>query len=118
MINRYQGSALKYHGFADSQIGTRHQPIIGQEWDTQIRAAPAPDVELPVTRVDINCSAHDLGAYTNSQGILHKDVQVLQEGPNYNTFYVKVSQSDMTKVWNSSFWPEGIFVRKYYPSRH
>ncbi len=62
LINRHQGSALKYHGFADSQIGTRHQPIIGQARDTQIRAAPAPDVELTVTCVDINCSAHDLGA--------------------------------------------------------
>ncbi len=79
---------------------------------------PAPDVELTVTGVDINCSAHDLWAYTNSQGTLNKDVQVLQEGPNYNTFYVKVSQSDMTKLRNSSFWPEGIFVRKFYPSRH
>ncbi len=53
-----------------------------------------------------------------NKDIINKDVQVLQEGPNYNTFYVKVSQSDMTKVWNSSFWPEGIFVRKHYSSRH
>ncbi len=52
------------------------------------------------------------------QGILHKDVQFLKEGPNYNSFYVKVYQSDMTKVRNSSFWTEGIFVRKVYPSRH
>ncbi len=117
LISRHQGSALKYHGFADSQIGTRHQPIIGQARDMQIRVALAPDVELTVTCVDINCSKHDLRAYINSQGILHKDVEVLQEGPNYNTFYVKVSQSDMTKVRNSSFWPEGIFVRKFYHSR-
>ncbi len=62
LINRHQGSSLKYHGFADSQIGTRHQPIIGQARDTQIRAAPAPDVELTVSHVYINFSAHDLGA--------------------------------------------------------
>ncbi len=51
LINRHQDSVLKYHGFADSQIGTRHQPINGQARDMQIRAAPAPDVELTVTPV-------------------------------------------------------------------
>ncbi len=52
MINRHQGSALKYHGCTDSQIGIRHQPIIGQARDRQIRAAPAPDVELTFTHVE------------------------------------------------------------------
>ncbi len=74
MNSRHKGSALRHQGYADNQFGSSHQPIIGQARDMQIKAAPAPDVELTVTHFDINYSTHDLGAYINSQGVLHKNI--------------------------------------------
>ncbi len=100
-----------------SQVGTRIQPIIGQAKDTLIRAAPAPDVELTVTRVDSNCSLKNLSDYINRKGVVHLDLQVLKEGPYYNTYYVKIAQRDVHKVRDGNFWPEGIHVRKYFPPR-
>ncbi len=113
-----QASVPRQSFSGNNQFGSCRQPIIGQARDTGIRAVPAPDVELTVTRVDINCSQQDLGAYINSTGVLYKDLQALQEGPDYSTFYVKVTHMDMDKVCNSSFWPEGILVRKLYPTHH
>ncbi len=113
-----QASVQRQSFSGDNQFGSRRQSIIGQARDTGIRAVPAPDVELTVTQIDINSSQQDLGAYINSKGVLYKDLQALQEGPVYSTFYVKVTHVDMDKVLNSSFWPEGILVRNFYPSCH
>ncbi len=76
MSSRHQRSALRHHGYADNQFGSRHQPIIGQARDMQLRA----QVTL-IVRV-----------YCKRQYMSYKKVQ---------TCYVNVSQSDMTKVRNS-----------------
>ncbi len=112
-----QASVPRQSFSGNNQFGSRRQPIIGQARDTGIRAVPAPDVELTVTRIDINCSQQELGAYINSKGVLYKDLQALQRGHDYSTFYVKVTHMDMDKVCNSIFWSEGILVRGVFHTK-
>ena len=104
------------HGQMNQRRRQGRQGVMGMASDTCIRAAPAPDREFFVTYVNKNCGLDQMRQYTSDKSINVRDLKI-KEGDDYNSFILTVSASEAPKVRDASIWPQGVFVRKYFPAK-
>ena len=59
-----------------------------------------------------------MGKYIkDTKGVDYRSLKLVQ-GQFYNSFVLTVSFNDVSKITDPSFWPDGIWVRKYYPAKN
>ena len=92
------------------------QGVMGMANNTVISAAPAPNRDFFVTYVNKSCGLDQMWQYISDKSINVRDLKI-KEGDDYNSFILTVSASEAPKVRDASMWPQGVFVRKYFPAK-
>ncbi len=91
----------------------RPPPIVGAS------AAPPPSRDFFVSRVVKQASVSDMKQHLRNKGILCRDIKLTShENATFNSFKVSVSYSDVSKIKETDFKPQGIWVRKWHETSH
>ena len=68
-----------------------------------------------VGNINVNASSEDVRTSITSQGV---DVVELEELPlrhtRWKSFRLRIKKSDISKIEEAEFWPEGIIVREFF----
>ncbi len=95
----------------------RPPPIVGAGANSTICAAPPPNWDFFVSRGVKQASVNDMKQHLRNKGILCSDIKLTShENATFNYFNVSVSYSDVSKINEPDFWPQGIWVRKWLES--
>ncbi len=87
----------------------RTPPIVGAGANSTISATPPPSREFFVSRVVKQASLNDMKQHLWNKGILCRDIKLTSdENATHNSFKVSVSYSDVSKIKEPDFWPQGI----------
>ena len=89
-----------------------------REQSGNLKGAPEPSREVFVYRVVKGTEENDIQEYLEEKNIAIRGVQkVSKEEAKFVSFRVEIKVSDMKKVLDSDFWPEGIHVRRFFKPR-
>ena len=125
---RYQQKLQMAKGSVDvpsAQNGTRPKDVSRRARNTGVMGAAkgpglipvaGPNREFYVQYVGKECDLDAMKEYIRGKGITERSLTI-REGEDFNSFVLKVALSDAEKITDPSMWPEGIHVRRWYPSK-
>lgn len=94
-------------------VGTKHTSDAGS-----LKGAPEPSRDLFVYRVAKGTDASLIEKQFRSSSINIRSIEKRsKETAKFDSFRVEVLKSDVARVLKPDFWPEGIYVRRYFTPR-
>ncbi len=82
--------------------------------NTRLRAAPAHSRDFFIWRVHKDIRVEEMGQYIKDKGVHSRErVKTSHDDSVNGSFKLTIGFSDAEKVIDSSFWPSGIWVRKW-----
>ena len=83
-----------------------------------LRGAPEPSRHVFVYRVSKGTSDQDLGQFMSDGGVTVRSTERMsKDEARFESFKIEVKTSELETVLCSAFWPEGIYVRRFYTHR-
>ena len=98
----------------------RKKKTIGVNSDTSLTAVkPVQKRHLPVTRLAVTTTEQQLTKYLTDKGVTVLTCETLKAKYDlYVSFHVTLEyRNDMPDTNSIDFWPEGVMVRRFYPSK-
>ena len=89
---------------------------MGQATGPGLFSATGPSRELFVTYVSKECDLETMRQHVRRTRVMEHDLSI-KEGEDYNSFVLKVAVGDAEKMKDPAKWPQGVYVRRYYPAR-
>lgn len=103
----------RYSNQGTRSMGAR-ATVIGQASGTGLNAAPMPSRDFFIWRVQKGTTVDQMGQYIRQKGVDYRELVQMNHAESANaSFKLSVSFSDADKLRDSSFWPDGIWVRKW-----
>jgi len=82
------------------------------------KGAPEPSRDLFLYRVDPESETADLRTHLNDMDVTVRALhQISNESARYKSFRLTIPLSDFDILLDSSLWPEGVRVRRYFPRK-
>ncbi len=109
----FQRNQLQY---PEHRLGGGRASVIGQADinNTRLRVAPAPSRDFFIWRVHKDIGVEEMDQYIKDKGVHCRELVKTSHDDSVNGSYkLTVAFSDAEKVIDSSFWPSGIWVRKW-----
>ena len=84
----------------------------------RIRGAPEPSREIFVYRVHKETSEEDMRDFMDSNGFDVRAIECTSKPDSlFKSFHVTIPLSQVEKAFDPQLWPEGVWMRKYWPIR-
>ena len=85
---------------------------------SKLKGAPEPSRFIFIYRVDKNADCADIQEYMNTKDITIRSISKLSKDESkFNSFKAEIKVTDLDDVLEPYFWPEGIYVRRFYAPR-
>ena len=94
----------------------KRQGVMGKATGPGLISATGPSRDLFVTYVSKECDLDTMRQHIRSTGVVERSLTI-KEGDDYNSFILKVAAKDAEQMKDPEIWPEGVFVRRYYPAK-
>jgi hypothetical protein len=94
------------------------RPIVGTGASNSIRGAPEPCKDIFVYRLASDVVTENVKCFMNENDVdVRAVVQMSKSESLFRSFKVSIKKSDLSKVLQSDFWPEGVNVRRFWEPR-
>ena len=96
----------------------RKKHITGTSRTGKLQGAPEPSRDIFVYRVSKEATETVIGEHMLEQNVEVRRVEkVSNVNAKYGSFKVELKLSDLEKVLDANFWPEGVCVRRFFQPR-
>ena len=81
----------------------------------ELRAAPEPSRDIFVSRLLKDTETAHLTEHLQKNGVMPRAVvKKSHDEAQFNSFRIELKLSDLSKVLQDTFWPNGVHVRRFY----
>ena len=89
--------------------------VKGTQKSCSLKGAPEPSRDIFVYRVQKDTADSEITDYVKDQNISIRSIEKMSNTESkFDSFRLEVSVSDMYRLFEPNFWPEGICVRKFF----
>ena len=98
---------------------TRRNIIVGTKNSDSVIGGGERVLDIYVGGCGKECTTENITSYCDEHGISIKKCELLQSSSEWNrSFKVSATANDRDKLLLGEFWPQGIFVRRFFKARN